>query len=44
MTKFWIHMGPQHPVNHGLWTLKVLSDGEEIIDAEMLIGYIYRGR
>ncbi|MHA2170291.1 MAG: NADH-quinone oxidoreductase subunit D [Candidatus Hodarchaeales archaeon] len=40
--QMFIHMGPQHPVNHGLWTLKVRTEGERVIDAEILIGYIYR--
>ncbi len=40
--QMFIHMGPQHPVNHGLWTLKVRTEGEKVVDAEILIGYIYR--
>ena len=40
--QMFIHMGPQHPVNHGLWTLKVRTEGEKVIDCEILIGYIYR--
>ena len=23
MAEMWISMGPQHPMTHGLWTLKV---------------------
>ncbi|MFQ5977978.1 MAG: NADH-quinone oxidoreductase subunit D [Candidatus Heimdallarchaeota archaeon] len=42
MSQAWLHMGPQHPVNHGLWTLKVLTDGENIVDAECLLGYLHR--
>lgn len=38
----FIHMGPQHPVNHGLWTLKVRTEGEKVVDAEIMIGYIFR--
>ncbi|MHA2226205.1 MAG: NADH-quinone oxidoreductase subunit D [Candidatus Hodarchaeales archaeon] len=37
-----IHMGPQHPVNHGLWMLKVTTAGEFVIEAEVVIGYIFR--
>jgi len=40
--QMFIHMGPQHPVNHGLWTLKVRTEGEKVIDCEILIGYIFR--
>ncbi len=40
--QMYIHMGPQHPVNHGLWTLKVRTEGEKIIDSEIKIGYIFR--
>ncbi|MHA1972619.1 MAG: NADH-quinone oxidoreductase subunit D [Candidatus Hodarchaeales archaeon] len=40
--QMFIHLGPQHPVNHGLWTLKIRSEGEKIIDSEILIGYIFR--
>jgi NADH-quinone oxidoreductase subunit D len=40
--QMYIHMGPQHPVNHGLWTLKVRTAGELVVDAEVLIGYIFR--
>ena len=34
MAEMWISMGPQHPMTHGLWTLKVKVDGETIVDAE----------
>ena len=40
--QMFIHMGPQHPVNHGLWTLKVRTEGEKVIDCEIFIGYIFR--
>ncbi|MFX0211876.1 MAG: NADH-quinone oxidoreductase subunit D [Candidatus Hodarchaeota archaeon] len=40
--QMWIHMGPQHPVTHGLWTFKIKTDGETILDAECLIGYLHR--
>ncbi|MFX0122044.1 MAG: NADH-quinone oxidoreductase subunit D [Candidatus Hodarchaeota archaeon] len=40
--QMYIHMGPQHPVNHGLWTLKVRTAGELVVDAEVMIGYIFR--
>ncbi|MFX0149574.1 MAG: NADH-quinone oxidoreductase subunit D [Candidatus Hodarchaeota archaeon] len=40
--QMYIHMGPQHPVNHGLWTLKVKTAGELVVSVEVLIGYIFR--
>ena len=40
--QMYIHMGPQHPVNHGLWTLKVKTEGELVVGSEILIGYIFR--
>jgi NADH-quinone oxidoreductase subunit D len=43
MVEMWINMGPQHPMTHGLWNLRVLVDGETIIDAKPEIGYLHRG-
>ncbi|MCK5547714.1 MAG: NADH-quinone oxidoreductase subunit D, partial [Thermoplasmata archaeon] len=43
MTEMWINMGPQHPMTHGLWNLRIKVDGETIIDAEPQIGYLHRG-
>ena len=40
--QMYIHMGAQHPVNHGLWTLKVKTEGEQVVGSEILIGYIFR--
>jgi len=40
---FWINMGPQHPMTHGLWNMKVKIDGETIIDARPELGYLHRG-
>src|SRR5216117_3116897 len=36
-------MGPQHPMTHGLWNMKVKVDGETITDAKPEIGYLLRG-
>lgn len=36
-------MGPQHPMTHGLWTLRVKVDGETVVDTEPELGYIHRG-
>ena len=43
MAEMWINMGPQHPMTHGLWNLRVKVDGETITDAEPVIGYLHRG-
>src|SRR3989441_1044193 len=36
-------MGPQHPMTHGLWNMKVKVDGETVTDAKPEIGYLLRG-
>jgi NADH-quinone oxidoreductase subunit D len=38
-----INLGPQHPSTHGVFRLRVTFDGEVIIDAEPVIGYLHRG-
>ena len=43
MAQMWISMGPQHPMTHGLWTLRVLVDGETIVEARPEMGYLHRG-
>ncbi len=43
MPEFWINMGPQHPMTHGLWNMKVQVDGETITDARPELGYLHRG-
>ena len=43
MPGFWINMGPQHPMTHGLWNMRVQVDGETITDAAPEIGYLNRG-
>lgn len=39
---FVVNIGPQHPSTHGVFRLKVTVDGERIIDAEMVMGYLHR--
>ena len=41
MAEMWISMGPQHPMTHGLWTLKIKVDGETVVDTEPDLGYIH---
>jgi len=39
---YFLNMGPQHPSMHGVLRLKLELVGEEIIDAEAIIGYAHR--
>lgn len=43
MTEMWMNMGPQHPMTHGLWNLRVKADGEKITESVPVIGYLHRG-
>ncbi|MCI4349745.1 MAG: NADH-quinone oxidoreductase subunit D [Thermoplasmata archaeon] len=43
MSEMWINMGPQHPMTHGLWNLRVKIDGEMILDVDPELGYLHRG-
>ncbi len=38
-----ISFGPQHPATHGVLRVMVRLDGEKIIDAKPIIGYLHRG-
>lgn len=39
---FVVNIGPQHPSTHGVFRMKLTMDGERIIDAEMVVGYLHR--
>ena len=39
---FIVNIGPQHPSTHGVFRMRVVLDGERIIDAEMVVGYLHR--
>ncbi len=43
MSEMWINMGPQHPMTHGLWNLRVKIEGELILDVDPEMGYLHRG-
>jgi NADH-quinone oxidoreductase subunit D len=43
VSEMWINMGPQHPMTHGLWNLRVKIDGERVLDVDPEIGYLHRG-
>ena len=38
-----INLGPQHPSTHGVFRLRVTFDGEIVVDAEPVLGYLHRG-
>jgi NADH-quinone oxidoreductase subunit D len=38
-----LNFGPQHPATHGVLRLKLQVDGERIVDAYPIIGYLHRG-
>ena len=39
---FVLNIGPQHPATHGVLRVKVVMDGEYIVRAEPVCGYIHR--
>lgn len=39
---FVLNLGPQHPATHGVLRVKLTMDGEYIIHAEPVLGYIHR--
>lgn len=39
---FIVNIGPQHPSTHGVFRIRATVDGEEVIDAEMVMGYLHR--
>ncbi len=38
-----LNIGPQHPATHGVLRLRIVLDGERIVHAEPIIGYMHRG-
>lgn len=38
-----LNLGPQHPSTHGVLRIKLWLDGEVVIDAEPVIGYLHTG-
>ena len=38
-----LNMGPQHPATHGVLRIKLRLDGERVLGAECVIGYLHRG-
>jgi NADH-quinone oxidoreductase subunit D len=42
-TDMVLNIGPQHPSTHGVLRLRLVLDGERVISAEPIIGYMHRG-
>src|SRR5674476_1436824 len=42
-TDMVLNVGPQHPATHGVLRLRLIVDGERIVTAEPVIGYMHRG-
>src|SRR5262249_60461689 len=38
-----LNMGPQHPSTHGVLRVVLRLDGERVLDADVVIGYLHRG-
>ncbi len=38
-----LNMGPQHPATHGTLRIVVKLDGEQVVHAEPIMGYMHRG-
>src|SRR4051794_31790583 len=42
-TDMVLNIGPQHPSTHGVLRLKLVLDGERVVSAEPIVGYMHRG-
>ncbi|MGQ4891180.1 MAG: NADH-quinone oxidoreductase subunit C [Candidatus Njordarchaeia archaeon] len=42
-TMYYLHIGPQHPAQHGLYRTILKMDGDTILEAWPDFGYIHRG-
>ena len=38
-----LNIGPQHPSTHGVLRVRLRLDGERIVEAEPIVGYMHRG-
>ena len=38
-----LNLGPQHPSTHGVFRIRALLDGENVVDIEPIFGYLHRG-
>ncbi|MGK2966817.1 MAG: NADH-quinone oxidoreductase subunit D [Tepidiformaceae bacterium] len=39
---FVVNIGPQHPSTHGVFRIRATVDGESVVEAEMVMGYLHR--
>ena len=39
---FVVNMGPQHPSTHGVFRMRVMLDGEQVVDLQPVMGYLHR--
>ncbi len=37
-----LNVGPQHPSTHGVFRMKLTLDGETVVGADMVVGYLHR--
>lgn len=42
-TDMVLNIGPQHPSTHGVLRLKLVLNGEKVLSAEPIVGYMHRG-
>ncbi len=42
-TDMVLNIGPQHPSTHGVLRLRLVLDGEKVLSAEPIVGYMHRG-
>jgi NADH-quinone oxidoreductase subunit D len=42
-TDMVLNIGPQHPATHGVLRLRIVVDGEQILKADPIVGYMHRG-
>lgn len=42
-TEMLLNIGPQHPATHGVLRLRLVVDGERVVSAEPVVGYMHRG-
>ncbi|MBL3806089.1 NADH-quinone oxidoreductase subunit D [Streptomyces sp. BRB081] len=42
-TDMVLNIGPQHPSTHGVLRLRIVLDGERVVSAEPVVGYMHRG-
>jgi NADH-quinone oxidoreductase subunit D len=40
--RYVVNVGPQHPSTHGVFRMKLTMEGETIVDADMVVGYLHR--